>query len=86
MAERNGSAQGDVPALTLGQLEGRYPAYCKALKILIREGKTLSQIQRTLCWHRLVMLHECMPRQYRDPLLHYGMTKRALAADEAAKR
>ena len=32
------------------------------------------------------MLHECMPRQYRDPLLHYGMTRRALEADEAAKR
>jgi hypothetical protein len=31
------------------------------------------------------MLHERMPRQYRDPLLHYGMTKRALAADAAGK-
>ena len=82
MAERNGSAKGDVPALTLGQLEGRYPAYCKALKILIREGKTLNQIKRTMCWHRLEMLHERMPRQYRDPLLHYGMTKRALDADQ----
>ena len=58
---------GDVPALTLGQLEGSYPAYCKAMSILIREGKTLHQIQRTMCWHRLVMLNELMPSQYRDP-------------------
>lgn len=86
MAVRNGSAQGEKPALTLGQLEGSYPAYCKALKILIREGKTLKQIQRTMCWERLVMLHERMPRQYRDPLLHYGMAKRAWEADEAARR
>jgi|LauGreDrversion4_2_1035121.scaffolds.fasta_scaffold174607_3 hypothetical protein len=82
MAERNGSARGEEPALTLGQLEGSYPAYCKALRILIREGKTLNQIKRTMCWHRLEMLHERMPRQYRDPLLHYGMTKRALDADQ----
>jgi len=85
MAERNRSARGDEPSLTLGQLDGSYPAHCKALRILIREGKTLPQIQRTLCWHRLVMLHERMPRQYRDPLLHYGMTKRALDADAAAR-
>jgi hypothetical protein len=53
--------------------------------MLIREGKTLTQIKRTMCWHRLVMLHERMPRQYRDPLLHYGMTKRALEAEQTAK-
>jgi hypothetical protein len=32
------------------------------------------------------MLHERMPRQYRDPVLHYGMTKRALEADAAGQR
>ena len=85
MAERNGSARGDVPALTLGQLEGSYPAYCKAMRILIREGKTLNQIKRTMCWDRLVMLHERMPRQYRDPLLHYTTSKRAIESDQAAK-
>jgi hypothetical protein len=37
------------------------------MSILIREGKTLHQIQRTMCWHRLVMLNELMPSQYRDP-------------------
>ena len=55
------------------------------MRILIREGKTLHQIQRTMCWHRLVMLNELMPRQYRDPLLHYTTSKRAVEADQAAK-
>ena len=78
--------RGEEPALTLGQLEGSYPAYCKALRMLIREGKTLTQIKRTMCcWHRLEMLHERMPRQYREPLLHYGMTKRALEGEDASK-
>ena len=66
--------------LTIGQLEASYPLYCKALRILIREGKTMEQIQRSVCWHRLVTLHQSLPRQYRDPGQLYLLLKRDLSA------
>ena len=84
MANRSGSAQAEPPRLTLGQLEAGYPVYCKALRMLIQEGQALNKIKRTLCWQRLELLHHTMPRQYRDPLVHYGMTKRAVEAELAA--
>jgi hypothetical protein len=43
MAERNSSARGEESLLTLAQLEGSDPNYCKPLRILIREGKTLTK-------------------------------------------
>lgn len=59
----------DVPApkLTIGELEANYPLYCKALRLLIREGKSLTKIRRTVCWQRLEILHNCLPGHYRDP-------------------
>ena len=65
-------------ALTIGQLEASYPLYCKALRILIREQKTMRQIQRSVCWHRLEQLHQCLPRHYKDPQLLYLHLKREL--------
>ena len=53
--------------LTIGELQAGYPLYCKALRILIREAKTMEQIKRSVCWHLLSTLHTCMPRQYKDP-------------------
>lgn len=67
-------------ALTIGQLEASYPLYCKALRILIREGKTIEQIQRSVCWDRLGTLHHSMPRHYRDPRQLYFLLKRELSA------
>lgn len=64
--------------LTIGQLEANYPLYCKVLRILIREGKTMEQIQRSVCWHRLATLHHCLPRQYSDPGHLYNRLKREL--------
>lgn len=78
------SDQGDGQSLTLGQLEAGYPLYCKALRMLVIEGLTLNKIKRTLCWNRLEMLHNAMPRQYRDPVMHYGMIKRIVATEAAA--
>ena len=69
--------------LSIGQLEASYPAYCKALKMLIRDDMPLAKIQRTVCWDRLHLLHRILPRQYRDPLVHYGMLKRAVDAEAA---
>jgi len=71
------------PALTIGHLEASYSTYCKALRILIRDGYALDKIKRTVCWERLQMLHDAMPRQYRDPVVHYGMLKRHLEAESA---
>ncbi|MCP9774301.1 DUF3136 domain-containing protein [Cyanobium sp. HWJ4-Hawea] len=53
--------------LTIGELEASYPLYCKALRILIREGKTINKVRRTVCWQRLEVLHNCLPNQYREP-------------------
>jgi hypothetical protein len=65
--------------LTIGELESNYPLYCKALRILIREAKTINQIQRSVCWHRLTTLHQCLPRQYKDPQQLYFHLKREIA-------
>ena len=65
-----------VPAITIAQLEASYPAYCKALRMLVKDGISLKKIQRTVCWDRLQLLHSTLPRQYRDPVVHYSMVKR----------
>ena len=67
-------------ALTIGELEASFPLYCKALRILIREEKTIEQIQRSVCWHRLASLHRSLPRQYKDPNHLYFHLKRELTA------
>ena len=67
-------------SLTIGKLEASYPLYCKALRILIREEKTLQEIQRSVCWHRLEKLHHCLPRQYKDPNQLYLHLKREIRA------
>lgn len=67
-------------ALSIGELEASYPLYCKALRILIREGRSIEQIQRSVCWHRLANLHRCLPRQYKDPNHLYFHLKRDLSS------
>ena len=67
-------------APTIGELQASYPLYCKALRILVREEKTIQQIQRTVCWHRLETLHHCLPRQYKDPNHLYVHLKRELGS------
>lgn len=66
--------------ISIGALEASYPLYCKAMRILIRDGKSLEQIQRSLCWYRLSSLHHCLPRSYRDPELMYLHLKREICA------
>lgn len=66
--------------LTIGELEASFPLYCKALRILIREEKTIEQIQRSVCWHRLSTLHHALPRHYNDPQHLYLQLKRAIQA------
>ena len=54
-------------SVSIGELEAKYPLYCKALKMLIKQGKTSAELQRTLCWDRLFLLHRSLPRQYKSP-------------------
>ena len=65
-----------APAITIAQLEASYPAYCKALRMLVQDRISLAKIQRMVCWDRLQLLHATLPRQYRDPVVHYAMVKR----------
>ncbi|MEB3158381.1 MAG: DUF3136 domain-containing protein [Synechococcus sp.] len=55
------------PAITIGELEAKYPLYCKALRLLLLEGRSSEQLQRTLCWDRLHTLHHSLPRRYKAP-------------------
>ena len=75
-----------APAITVGQLEASYPAYCKALRMLVQDGISLTKIQRTVCWDRLQLLHTTLPRQYRDPVVHYAMVKRDVDNQQALSR
>ena len=54
-------------SISVGELEAKYPLYCKALKMLIKQDKTSAELQRTLCWDRLRLLHRSLPRQYKSP-------------------
>lgn len=70
--------------LTAGQLEGNYPLYCKAMRILVRDGISLAKARRTHCWHRLELLHHSLPRQYREPEQLYKLLQRDLEAKASA--
>ncbi|MEB3256030.1 MAG: DUF3136 domain-containing protein [Synechococcaceae cyanobacterium] len=67
--------------LTIGELEASYSTYCKAMRLLIREGRSLARIQRTVCWQRLQCLHRCLPGQYRDPDYLYLLLRREINQD-----
>jgi len=76
----------EAPKITVAQLEASYPAYCKALRMLVQDGLSLNKIQRTVCWDRLQLLHTTLPRQYRDPVVHYSMVKRDVDNQQALAR
>jgi hypothetical protein len=65
-----------APTLTIGELEANYSLYCKAMRLLIREGKSLNKVRRTVSWERLQTLHHCRPGQYRDPGYLYTLLNR----------
>ena len=54
-------------SLSVGELEAQYPLYCKAMRILVRDGVTINKARRTVCWQKLEILHHCLPCQYREP-------------------
>ena len=67
-------------SLTVAELEASYSLYCKALRILIREGNSIEKIKKSVCWHRLTALHHSLPRQYKDPEHLYVLFKRDIGA------
>ncbi|MFM7360263.1 MAG: DUF3136 domain-containing protein [Cyanobium sp.] len=75
----NGGPVGST--VTIGELEANYSMYCKAMRLLIREGRSLTKIQRTVCWQRLECLHRCLPGQYRDPDYLYLILRREVSGE-----
>jgi hypothetical protein len=74
------SAPTFTAALTIGELEASYPLYCKALRILIRDGLTRAKASRTVAWSRLERLHHSLPRHYRHPEQLFVLLSRELTA------
>ena len=72
-------------SITIGQLEANYQLYCKALKMLIAEKRSLNKIQRTVCWERLKTLHHCLPRHYKSPEYLHAQLSREQEALTPAK-
>ncbi len=73
--------QATVPpaaGLRISELEAQYPMYCKAMRLLVRDGASLAKVQRTICWQRLSLLHTSLPRQYRDPAMLFFNLQREL--------
>jgi hypothetical protein len=68
--------QGQPP--TIGELEAKYSLYCKAMRLLLKQGSSLEAIQRTVCWSRLEQLHICLPSRYKSPDYLYAVLKRDL--------
>lgn len=60
------------PSITIGELEANDQLYCKALRMLIAERRTLKKIQKTVCWGRLQTLHHCLPKHYKSPEYLYA--------------
>lgn len=87
-AESNGRSHGSAMAtptyttmLSIGELEASYPLYCKAMRILIRDGATEEKARRTVCWNRLEVLHHSLPRQYRHPRQLFVVLMRDIRAE-----
>jgi hypothetical protein len=78
MKSANGSS------MTIGELEANYPLYCKALRLLLQEGRSMEAIHRTVCWERLAKLHLCLPNRYKDPDYLLAVLRRDLASAMAA--
>ena len=64
---------------TIGELEAKYSLYCKAMRLLLKEGRSMEEIQRTVCWSRLELLLICLPTRYKSPDYLFAVLNRDLA-------
>ncbi len=62
--------------LNIDELEAGYPLFCKALRLLILKGRTIKEIQRTVCWGHLETLNRCLPGRYKAPSYLMALIKR----------
>jgi len=82
------SEMSEVPApasLTIGELQAKYPLYCKAMRILLREGSTQKMMERTVCWDRLATLHKILPKSYKSPEYLFWIFRREFEQQKQAK-
>ena len=42
----------EAPKITIDELEAKYPLYCKALKLLVKDDRGVEEDQALLCWDR----------------------------------
>lgn len=49
-------------SLTIGELDASFPMYCKALRLLVRDGVSKCKARHTFRWNQLETLHGCLPR------------------------
>jgi hypothetical protein len=61
-------ASADADGSELAQWRAHYEGYCRAMRMLVEEGKSLNKIRRTVCWKRLEALHRSAPERYREPV------------------
>ena len=74
-----GSRTESPSAPTIGELEAKYSLYSKAMRLLIKEGRSLEEVSRTVCWSRLEQLHLCLPSRYKAPDYLFVVLRRDLA-------
>jgi hypothetical protein len=67
-------------SIPIDELEASKPMYLEMLRILVREGKSPEQIQRSICWDRLKNMHRMSPAQHPDPNQLYLTFKREICA------
>ena len=49
------------------------------MRLLIKEGRSLEEVSRTVCWSRLEQLHTCLPSRYKSPDYLFVVLRRDLA-------
>ena len=62
--------------LNIDELAAGYLLFCKALRLLILKGRTIKEIQRTVCWGHLETLNRCLPGRYKAPSYLMALIKR----------
>jgi hypothetical protein len=71
-----------IASLTIGELEAKYPLYCRAMRLLLREGNTQKMIERTVCWDRLATLHHSLPKSYKSPEYLFWLFRREVEQEK----
>jgi hypothetical protein len=52
---------------TLQELRDSHTIYLKALQLLAQDGSKIEDVRETVCWKRLMRLHQAMPGLFLSP-------------------